>query len=640
MKKILKKFLVIAMFFTMCINYIFPIYVYAESDFDDVQYYIVSSDAGNGRKTITGVLEINREKVLNVSGEIRVNTENAIEDYETFYTNLVTEYFNLRLRMAIIHWMDANGGELSLQVAGDRLEEIALRGRDGLFGDLFHMYQSNYNNFDVASLRLTELKADDPFMYLIVSRHKEQTYKNIEPIIIGYVNNQDNIRQIIHDTLENLEERIEEYGEIPQIEDLEVAGTELGQQHLEDRERTLYDNTTIGQIDPINEFNSGPLDAILGILLYPLKLNFVMPAIMLNFALSAVGGPNTTVETIFFNNVELTKINVFEPSDQGPVQLIRDSIASFYIAFRNLAIAMSLVSLIYIGIRMAISSVAEDKARYKQLLINWVVGFALIFVLHFIIIIMLTANDMLIKAIGDGTVNNTRYMTTLQRQVWYIPLTISFSSLFMYCILLVISLVFLIRYIKRMLTVSFLITISPLVCVTYAVDKVGNNKAEILNTWLREFLYNVLIQPFHCIIYAVLIGIAMKLVSRTADFGGMLYAVILTLSIFSVEKLIKEIFGFKSSTLSEKVAILAIASKTISTAKQIGAMKGSANDRRAKKQQTEVDNKVGGLINAGEGKLDANEIARLRMNAEEHSRENTSSSPKGGILRKSKSYRQ
>ena len=55
-------------------------------------------------------------------------------------------------------------------------------------------------------------------------------------------------------------------------------------------------------------------------------------------------------------------------------------------------------------------------------------------------------------------------------------------------------------YIKRMLTVGFLIVIAPLITITYSIDKMGDGKSQALNAWLKEFIYNVLIQTFHCII--------------------------------------------------------------------------------------------------------------------------------------------
>ena len=41
---------------------------------------------------------------------------------------------------------------------------------------------------------------------------------------------------------------------------------------------------------------------------------------------------------------------------------------------------------LYVGIRMAISSVAEEKAKYKKMLVDWVVSLGLLFVLHYIMV--------------------------------------------------------------------------------------------------------------------------------------------------------------------------------------------------------------------------------------------------------------
>ena len=46
-----------------------------------------------------------------------------------------------------------------------------------------------------------------------------------------------------------------------------------------------------------------------------------------------------------------------------------------------------------------------------------------------------------------------------------------------------------------MVTIGFLIVIAPLVTITYSIDKISDGKAQGMNTWFREFAYNVLIQP-------------------------------------------------------------------------------------------------------------------------------------------------
>ena len=61
---------------------------------------------------------------------------------------------------------------------------------------------------------------------------------------------------------------------------------------------------------------------------------------------------------------------------------IRETIASWYIALRNLAIVGLLSVLLYVGIRMIISSTASDKAKYKQMLMDWLISLCILFFLH------------------------------------------------------------------------------------------------------------------------------------------------------------------------------------------------------------------------------------------------------------------
>lgn len=77
---------------------------------------------------------------------------------------------------------------------------------------------------------------------------------------------------------------------------------------------------------------------------------------------------------IFFNKYDVLSVNMFDfGSDPNSFNYkFRSTIAIWYYMMRILASAVLLVVLIYVGIRMAISSVAEDKAKYKKMLLDWV----------------------------------------------------------------------------------------------------------------------------------------------------------------------------------------------------------------------------------------------------------------------------
>lgn len=187
------------------------------------------------------------------------------------------------------------------------------------------------------------------------------------------------------------------------------------------------------------------------------------------------------MEDILFNRVPILSVNFFKSTNSEIITNIRGSIATWYYALRNIAIILSLAVLIYIGIRMAISTISEDKAKYKKMLVDWIVGFITIFLLHYIIVITVNVNDLLVGMFSNS-VNSTfdfgsfaeqLALNTLPGQKW----TVAFTCTILYLFLVVLIFMFLINYLKRMLTVAFLMIIAPIITVTYSIDRVGDRKS-------------------------------------------------------------------------------------------------------------------------------------------------------------------
>ncbi len=64
--------------------------------------------------------------------------------------------------------------------------------------------------------------------------------------------------------------------------------------------------------------------------------------------------------------------------------------------------------------------------------------------------------------------------------------------------------------------------------------------------WFKEYVFNVLIQPFHLLIYTVLVGSAIQLATKS-----LIYAVVAIYFIIPAEKLLRKFFGFDNAgTLS------------------------------------------------------------------------------------------
>lgn len=64
--------------------------------------------------------------------------------------------------------------------------------------------------------------------------------------------------------------------------------------------------------------------------------------------------------------------------------------------------------------------------------------------------------------------------------------------------------------------------------------------------WFKEYMFNLIIQPFHLILYAVLVGAAIELASES-----LIYAVVAIYFVTPAEKLLRKFFGFDNAgTLS------------------------------------------------------------------------------------------
>lgn len=278
-----------------------------------------------------------------------------------------------------------------------------------------------------------------------------------------------------------------------------------------------------------------------------------------------------TPEKIFSNQIPALDVNFINPTDwtkeegvengeamnsKSVAIALHSTIANWYVALRNLAIVALLSVLLYVGIRMLISSVASDKAKYKQMLMDWIVALCILFFLHYIMSFILTITDMITEGISSssnivvqingGSVPEFKTnLTGLTRlQVQYKDLGIRMIYLIFYLALVIYTVMFTWTYIKRAITMAFLTLMAPLVAITYPIDKISDGKAQAFNIWLKEYIFNALLQTFHLIIYTIFLGSASQIAANNPAF-----AILFLAFIVPSEKLLRKMFGFdKSST--------------------------------------------------------------------------------------------
>ena len=264
-----------------------------------------------------------------------------------------------------------------------------------------------------------------------------------------------------------------------------------------------------------------------------------------------------TLEELIFGKIPILDVNIFNTSDieeNSIAMTIRNAVATWYISARNISTVILAFVIVYIGIRLAISTVASDKANYKQMLINWITALIIIYFIHFVMIIVLNLNDTLVSMLSevDRTSELPIYETIITRTKdlrW----SVGIPAAIMYWVLVIYFLMFLWVYLKRLFTVLILIIVAPFVGTKYAIDSAGKGKkSKIFLTWLYEFTMNVLLQSVHALLYVVLMNVAIEL-ALTSIFGIIL-ALIFINFILKADKIFMNIFNFGRSKLVRDIA--------------------------------------------------------------------------------------
>ncbi len=274
---------------------------------------------------------------------------------------------------------------------------------------------------------------------------------------------------------------------------------------------------------------------------------------------------------------------------------LRSTVSNWYNVLRDISLVTLLSVLVYIGIRIIISSTSGDKAKYKQMLMDWVVAICLLFTMQYI----MSFSNLLVEKITD-VLKNINYSNNsiqiipdkddkvskkLKDDYGYTDDQIEFvedesgnkvtnsegenliywhtnlmgiarlnaqmgkaeSSNYagytvMFMVLVFFTLFFIFTYLKRVIYMAFLTLIAPLVAMTYPLDKINDGKAQAFNMWFKEYIFNLLIQPMHLILYTILVTSAFELASK-----NMIYSLVALGFMIPAEKLLRKFFGFEKA---------------------------------------------------------------------------------------------
>jgi len=259
---------------------------------------------------------------------------------------------------------------------------------------------------------------------------------------------------------------------------------------------------------------------------------------------SIVVGQPLSIDKLVFDRFPMTSLLFFK-NDAGNKyynSMIGNAITNdtdggldyIFNLFRRIAILAYMIMLVYMGLRILIMTAnAGKKAKYKELIFDWVKGIVILFFFPYVIRYTILLNHAFVTYLYEKVGNDSRitgaeiksagnfladingytvddgsesvdYMVQMYRTA---NRSKRISDAICWFIMVVQVVQFLIVYMKRLITIIFLIAIFPLVTISYAIDKIGDGKSQAFNNWYKEFALQVFIQSFHAVNYVIVMSI-------------------------------------------------------------------------------------------------------------------------------------
>lgn len=304
-------------------------------------------------------------------------------------------------------------------------------------------------------------------------------------------------------------------------------------------------------------------------------------------------GEVVTTSRLVYNEVNRVSVDYWNiPSGETSVRgMMAKVVTPWYNFFRQIATIVYMMTMVVIGIKIMFSSTADQKAKFKETLTSWVVGVAILTMFPYVMKYVVTINNTMVQSIrdyasgSDATCANPKILNITTKEAFKMfgkssfvenmlsenpagGSTIDAASIrdsmmrvrlyaqykkkviltAVYFIMIGQMIVILFMYYKRAFMLAFLITLFPLVAMTYVLDKMGDKKAQSFEIWFKEFVVNVIVQLFHAVVYAVVVGLGVE--KYMTDDGQWLFMIISILFLFEGEKILRGIFNVKGAANS------------------------------------------------------------------------------------------
>lgn len=483
--------------------------------------------------------------------------------------NEILDWVNNNFKGKITKYSFDDGKEESERTAEDYVYAVNLPNNEGNIG---YNAQNGSYYYEVRDTNTNNVVAQIPFnIEILISSEGEPFNEAI---------NENNYKNYLAFGQSNIVLETEENEFIKRIQETEYSGRQLilalefndNTYSFSDIENVNVSANPKGVWDSIVDWATGIFDVqgavakIINELLIGIANSIHK---LVNFAVGIDEGEYLTVYDVIFGDFEKLSINFWGDAssqignnhqsnanshgddgmiDNAPSTTLKRIVEYWYGAFRGIAIVVYLVMLLYIGIKILLSSTAGRAQKYKDMFTSWIVGIILLVFFPYAMKYIVLINDVFVETIDQDILDNvtdnefvgTDTMIKIKNQAEKesnIALTV------VYIVMLGQLIVLVGVYYKRAFTMAFLITIFPVVTILYIWEKTNGN-AKALTTWTKEYMVLVLTQTFHATIYVIFIEGAY---SAFLSSGNWFIFILCVTFLFKAEGIVRSIFDMKSS---------------------------------------------------------------------------------------------
>jgi len=289
-------------------------------------------------------------------------------------------------------------------------------------------------------------------------------------------------------------------------------------------------------------------------------------------ALFSVGTGNwvsAMPDSLVFNKVPFLDANFVNPHANSFWNVLKvgnanaNVVANLFESIRAVAITIMIIAAMITGLKLALSTIAAKKAQYKEAVMKWVAGFAILVCLKWLIAGIFYINELLvanfaatangssfgipiylteaIPFVGKLLTDVTKWISSLwggdgtliyAPGFWGIVLSNALRGIGGDIVSAVVTFVIVGQafvvvgtYFKRLFMCFILGMVSPLIVAVDTITGITGGKSTIFQNWLKNFIFTVFTQSFHAA-YMVVAFLMLRSIYTSAVVNYTMQAVI------------------------------------------------------------------------------------------------------------------